>query len=164
MREVARSSDVVEVREQAFAKELEKTQKELEKTQEERKKYEMLRKHLQEEADQARLKRLQEEQLRQKQLEEEARRQLALKDAALREDQERKLAQLEGNLKGVYEQKQQELHFEAENTIQGLLSHGIQQVTEAQQALDHIVSPSMIGGVRQLGGLSMRACYGRFGL
>ena len=151
VKDVARSRDAVKAQEQKIAKELEEMQGIVEKAQVERQKYEKLRTQLQEEANQERLKRQQEAQLRQKKWEEEQEKEFERKTQEKREEHDRKLKELEEKLKGEYEQKKQKVQIKAENTVRGLLSHGKKKLSEAQQAIDHIVSPSMINGVRQQG-------------
>jgi hypothetical protein len=141
VKDVAKIPETVEARERELNEELEKTQKE-------RQALKNLRQQVQNEAEQARARILREEQKRQ----EETRQQFDLEVAARREAKERELAQLEGDLKKIYKHKEQELQLKAENTIEGLLSHAAKQLAEAQRTIDHIVSPGMIDGVRQLGG------------
>jgi ParB-like chromosome segregation protein Spo0J len=125
----------------------------LEKTQQERQELARLRQRLENEAEQARAKLLREERERQAAVKQ----QFDLEMAARREAKEREFAQLEGELKEDFEQKKQEIQLKAENTIEGLLSHAKKQLAEAQRTIDHIVSPSMIDGVRELGGARLKS-------
>lgn len=68
------------------------------------------------------------------------------------EEQERQLKEAEDNLKDLYAQKDQQRQFKAENTIRGLLSHGIKSLAETQQTIEHIISDGMFQAVQQLGG------------
>lgn len=124
----------------------------LQKTAEERQHFQDLQQSLEEQAFQAQAK-IEEEVQRAKQLlEEEAKQILDEEIAAQRKEQKRILKQSEDDLKAYYEQKDRERQIKAENTIRGLLSHGVKSLAETQQVVEHIVSRSMIEAVRQLGG------------
>ncbi|HEU5375536.1 MAG TPA: DUF3102 domain-containing protein [Ktedonobacteraceae bacterium] len=56
--------------------------------------------------------------------------------------------ELDGGLQAYYEKN---LQMKAENTFLALLTHAMQKLAEAQQVVDHMVSPGMIGEVRRLG-------------
>jgi hypothetical protein len=148
--------DVIAAREREIDKEVEKTQKEIEKTQRERQELENLQQRLKMEAARDKARREEEARKKQVQWEKETREQMAQELSLQRERQRREhkeaLERAEARMKEIYEQKGKDLEIKAENTIQGLLSHGIKQLAEAQQVLDHIVSTSMIGSVHQQGG------------
>jgi hypothetical protein len=63
-----------------------------------------------------------------------------------------KLKQEEDNLKKHYAEKDQQRQFKAENTIRGLLSHGIKSLAETQQTIEHIISDGMFQAVQHIGG------------
>jgi hypothetical protein len=163
VREVARRPESIETRELELDKELAETQRlrqELEDLRQQR-----LREAAQAE-EEARKRREQEERAlrerlaqeeeearkRREQWEKEQRQQFELKLAAQQEARERKLKELEGDLKKQAEEEKQKYKFEAEMTISGLLAQGVGQLADAQRLLDHIISSSMIDGVRALGG------------
>ncbi len=117
---------------------------EIEKTQAER-----LRLQAQQEAIAQQKKReLQQQETLRRSLEAEAQRKLAVNLA----EQDRKHQEAEKELRNFYEEKSLTSQVKAETTIRGLISHVIRLLTEAQQAVDHSVSPAMIQAVHDLGG------------
>jgi hypothetical protein len=134
VKEVAKRPEIVEQREKELRQELQKTRDERQQLQD-------LRLELAEQARMAQAK-----------LKEEARQLLQKELAEQEEKQKQALKKTEEDLKEFYARKDQERQIKAENTIRGLLSHGIKSLAEAQQVLDHIVSVSVLPGVRQLGG------------
>lgn len=56
--------------------------------------------------------------------------------------------ELEGGLQAYYDKN---LQMKAENTFLALTTHAMQILAEAQQVVNHMVSPGMIGEVRRLG-------------
>ncbi len=145
VKQVAKRPEIIEKREKDLTEAIQQAEKERQELQKRRQQWD-------EEAQQAQLK-LQEE-MRQKQelWEKEFKKQLGDEISVQREEQKRKLQKTEEDLKAFYAQKDRERQIKAENTIRGLLSNGIKSLAEAQQIIDHIVSPGMIQGVLQLGG------------
>lgn len=145
MNAVAKQPEHIEQQEQ-------KLREEIQETQIARKELNLLRQRVEEEARQIREKRESEER-QDKQRWEATKRQMLEADLfAQREKQEQRLRQAEQELEAMYVQKDQENQIKAENTIRGLLSHGIQHLAETQQIIDHIVSSAMLQPVRELGG------------
>jgi DNA repair exonuclease SbcCD ATPase subunit len=117
---------------------------EIEKTQAERRRLE----EQQEALAQQRKKELQLQETLRRSLEAEIRKKLDVNLA----EQDSKHREAEKELREFYEQKSQASQIKAETTVRGLISHVIRLLTEAQQALDHAVSPTMIQPVHDLGG------------
>ena len=127
-------------------------QEKLQKAEVERERWQDLQQSLEEDAAREQTRREEELRRAKQQLEEEVKQALDEGLAAQQEEQSLLLKKAEEELKKFYEQKDQQKQFEAENTIRGLLSHGVQSLAKAQKALDHIVSRSMIDAVLELGG------------
>lgn len=145
VKEVARRPEIVARREQELREQIQQAEAERQQLRD-------TRRTLQEQAERMKAQQEEEARSRRKQWEEEARQALERALAEQRESQARTLQQIEEDLKTAYAQKEQDLQIKAENTIRGLLSHGIKSLTEAQQVLEHIISASMIQHVQQLGG------------
>ena len=69
-----------------------------------------------------------------------------------RKDQERTLREERQKLEEHYAKRDQERQFKAENTIHGLISHGVKSMAETELTIDHIASAGMFQAVQQLGG------------
>jgi hypothetical protein len=145
VREVAKRPEVVAEQERKLREEIEKTQKERNVLQE-------IKQQAKEDIRKAQLQLQLEAQKNQEQWEENNRRTLQANIDIQRRLQEQELKRTEEELKELYARKDQEQRIKAENTIRGLLSHGIKSLAEAQQVVDHIISPAMLPSVRELGG------------
>lgn len=153
IKEVARRPEIVERREQELREHIQQAEAERQQLRD-------ARRILQEQAERAQAQQEEEARSRRKQVEEEGKQELERALAEQRENQQRAFKQMEQDLKAAYAQKEQDLQIKAENTIHGLLSHGIKSLTEAQQVLEHIISASIIQHVQHLGGTQQERLLG----
>lgn len=145
VKQVARRPEIIEKREEELQEAIQKAERERRELQDKRNQWE-------EDARRAQMKAQEETRQKQEQWEREFKQALGEELDAQREKQKKKLQETEDDIKAFYAQKDQEKQIKAENTIRGLLSNGIKSLADAQQIIDHIVSPSMFQGVQQLGG------------
>jgi hypothetical protein len=145
VKQVARRPEIIEKREQELQEEIQRAERERQELQQKRQQWE-------EDARKKQMKLQEDARQAQEQREKELKQRLGIELAAQREEQEQRLKKTEEDVRSFYAQKDQEKQIKAENTVRGLLSNTIKSLTDAQQLIDHVVSPGMIQGVQQLGG------------
>lgn len=144
--DLAKYPEIIKQRERDLEAQIQAEEDERKRLEEERKRLEEERKRLEKEAQE-----------NQERLRSEAGQRLKEDLERQRKEQEEKLKETEESIRSLYAQKDQERQFKAENTIRGLLSNGVRRMAEAQQTLEHTVSPDMLQGVLQLGGTQLNS-------